>query len=217
MNDRHNFCLGPAFVNPLLGKICIGGREVKIEPQIMHVLECLAAHPGQVVTREELLTTAWPDTMPGDGVLAKAICVLRKALGDKAQDPRYIETIPKVGYRLIMPVTRVGTDIQRAPSLSLAISRPPVRSSWLQSRSRVAALTCSALLAGVLMSTLFFRSADEREYVTVLKTYDVTSEGGLDSTVVHRTFKLKGGEKPPELLLDTIELDSVLKEVRLGE
>src|SRR5512139_3381499 len=77
---------------------------VRLRPLIMGVLLRLAAEPGQVVTRERLIEDVWPRRMVNDEVLSRAIAELRTALGDDARQSRYIETIPKVGYRLVAPV-----------------------------------------------------------------------------------------------------------------
>ncbi|MBK7658457.1 MAG: PD40 domain-containing protein [Betaproteobacteria bacterium] len=80
----------------------------RIRPLIMAVLLRLAAEPGQVVTRERLLADVWPRRMVNDEVLSRAIAELRTALGDDARQARYIETLPKAGYRLVAVVEPVG-------------------------------------------------------------------------------------------------------------
>src|SRR6185295_4464212 len=67
----------------------------------MHVLVCLAEHPGEVVAKEHLIRTVWPDTFVTDDVLTRSISELRRVFGDDAKEPRVIQTIPKSGYRLI--------------------------------------------------------------------------------------------------------------------
>ena len=70
----------------------------------MLVLVCLAEHAGQMVPKDRLLHSAWPDTAVGDDVLTRAISELRRLFEDDPKQPRVIETIPKSGYRLIAPV-----------------------------------------------------------------------------------------------------------------
>lgn len=77
----------------------------------------LAQRSGQVVSRDELLTAVWPGVLVGDDALTQAIIKLRKALGDDAKRPTYIETLAKRGYRLIAPVGRV-TEVAVAPAIS---------------------------------------------------------------------------------------------------
>src|SRR5437870_5406718 len=73
----------------------------------MAVLIYLAERPGQVVSREALLTAVWSGLVVSDDSLTQVIIKLRKALGDAAEKPAYIQTIPKGGYRLVAPVVRL--------------------------------------------------------------------------------------------------------------
>lgn len=82
----------------------IGGELHRVEPKVAEVLVYLAGRAGQVVSRDELLSAIWPGVVVGDDALTQAIIKLRKALGDDARRPEYIETLAKRGYRLIAPV-----------------------------------------------------------------------------------------------------------------
>ncbi len=99
------FWIGPAVVEPPLHQIRLNGTIHKLEPRVMRVLLCLAARPGHPVTRDDLLDAVWTDALPNDEGLTQAVCKLRKAFGDRATHATVIETIPKVGYRLIAPVS----------------------------------------------------------------------------------------------------------------
>jgi TolB-like protein/class 3 adenylate cyclase/cytochrome c-type biogenesis protein CcmH/NrfG len=81
-----------------------GGEPVKLEPRTMAVLVYLAARPNQAVPREELEREVWHGLVVGYDALSNAIAKLRKAFADNPRTPNVIETIPKVGYRLIAPV-----------------------------------------------------------------------------------------------------------------
>ena len=85
------------------GELRKGGAKIRLQEQPLRILEMLLAHPGQLVTREELRTRLWPsDTFVDfDHGLNKAIAKLREALGDTADSPRFIETIPRRGYRFL--------------------------------------------------------------------------------------------------------------------
>ncbi len=78
----------------------------------MKLLEILLEHPGEVVTREELRSRVWPNESFGDfdQALNIAIGKLRSALEDSAENPRFIETLPKRGYRFIAEVSVVDAD-----------------------------------------------------------------------------------------------------------
>ena len=98
-----------------------GDEVVHLEPKAAELLAYLARHPGEVVGREDLLAAVWPGVVVGDDALTQAIIKLRKALGDDAQRPKYIETISKRGYRLIAPVA-AAAEVARRP-----VSRPSAR------------------------------------------------------------------------------------------
>lgn len=98
------------------------GFPVRLENQPLQILSALVDHPGEMVSREELCATLWPDGtyVDFDEGLNTAIKKLRYALGDSAENPVFIETVPRRGYRLIAPVTRNGAGS--------ALTSPP--SSW---------------------------------------------------------------------------------------
>ena len=93
------------------------GRAVRLQEQPFQVLVALLERHGDLVTREELRERLWPgDTfVEFDKSLGVALAKVRAALGDDAANPRFIETVPKRGYRFIAPVT-VETANLRPPS-----------------------------------------------------------------------------------------------------
>jgi Tol biopolymer transport system component/DNA-binding winged helix-turn-helix (wHTH) protein len=111
-----DFRIGDRTVVPTLNQILHDGAAVHVEPKAMRVLLYLAARRGEVAGREELFRAVWPDTFVTDDVLKRCVSDLRKALGDEHRNPRFIETIPKVGYRLLSavePVEPLG-EVRRA-------------------------------------------------------------------------------------------------------
>ena len=91
-----------------------GDRHVKLEPKTTRLLAYLAAHAGKPISREVLLEAVWPGVVVGDEALTNAVNKLRRAFGDDRQHPRIIETIPKMGYRLIAHVeTRPGAATEQ--------------------------------------------------------------------------------------------------------
>ncbi len=119
------FRLGRWTVEPSLNQLAFDGNVVRVEPKLMDVLTELAAHAGQVVPKEQLIRAVWDREYLAGSVLTRAVAELRRLLEDDAHAPRYIETIPKRGYRLIAPVAPLGeNDGDGAP--------PRARSSsWL--------------------------------------------------------------------------------------
>jgi TolB-like protein/DNA-binding winged helix-turn-helix (wHTH) protein/Tfp pilus assembly protein PilF len=104
ISAEETFYVGDWCVDPTTGRISNQDVEHKIEPKAMTVLVCLARQQGQVVSRETLEEQAWAGMVVGYDSLASAIIKLRKAFGDDSKSPRYIETVPKKGYRLICGV-----------------------------------------------------------------------------------------------------------------
>lgn len=85
-------------------RIARNGNEKKLEPRSMELLLYLIEHPDRVVTREEIEANVWHGRVVGYDALSAAIAKIRKAFEDNSKQPRVIETIPKLGYRLIAPV-----------------------------------------------------------------------------------------------------------------
>jgi transcriptional activator of cad operon len=80
------------------------GKTIRLEPRVASLLLYLATHPGEPVSRTALLEALWPGVVVSDEVLTNAVNKLRRAFGDERTDPKVIETIPKAGYRLLLPV-----------------------------------------------------------------------------------------------------------------
>lgn len=97
----HEFSVGEWIVRPQQNVISRNGTSVRLEPKIMSLLLFLAENSSEVVSKERLLETIWADTFVTEQVLKVAVSELRKALGDNARQPRYINTVPKKGYQLI--------------------------------------------------------------------------------------------------------------------
>src|SRR5262245_40831062 len=103
---------GAFTVDVRTGELTRGGRRTPLRDQAFHVLLALLEQPGELVTREELARRLWgADTFVDfDRGLNKAVNHLREALTDSAEQPRFIETLPRKGYRFIAPVTRASDD-----------------------------------------------------------------------------------------------------------
>ncbi|MEO1573543.1 MAG: winged helix-turn-helix domain-containing protein [Pseudomonadota bacterium] len=95
------FSLGDCASDASTNRVSRAARWRRIEPKQMHVLLSLARANGSVRTKFDLLDEVWPSTYVVEGTLKRAVSELRKALGDDARNPRYIETVYKVGYRLV--------------------------------------------------------------------------------------------------------------------
>jgi len=109
---------GPFNLDPVSGHLFRSGTVVPLTPKAFAVLQHLAASPGRLFTKQELLDAIWPGVFVGDAVLKVTIREIRKALGDDAHAPRYIETAHRRGYRFLPDVER-GTGPLRGLSPSM--------------------------------------------------------------------------------------------------
>lgn len=104
------FHLGDWLIQPQLGALSKENLTRRLERKPIEVLSLLALAAPDPVTREDLLAAVWPGVFASDQSLTRCIGALRKALGDDPSKPRYIQTIPKVGYRLVAPVSFVDRE-----------------------------------------------------------------------------------------------------------
>src|SRR5262245_47210181 len=126
--DRSTFTFGEYELDPRTRELRRRGRRLRVEQQPIQILSLLVAAAGEVVTREEVRDAVWaPHThVDFDRGINKAINRLRQVLGDVSRRPRFIETVPRCGYRFLAAVARVSTAVR-------AIS-PDVRETLLKAR-----------------------------------------------------------------------------------
>ncbi len=119
--SRPDFRVGEWLVRPNLAEIARGSQTVHVTPRSMAVLVFLADAGGRAVSRNEILDEVWPGMSVTPDALSQCVVELRKAFQDDSRHPRVIQTIPKVGLRLLSPVTRGETSAAAEPE--------PVRAS----------------------------------------------------------------------------------------
>jgi Tol biopolymer transport system component/DNA-binding winged helix-turn-helix (wHTH) protein len=115
---------GPYLVDLAAGEVRKNGSRIRLQEKPLRVLALLAERQGQVVTREELKKRLWPEDtfVDFETGLNTAVSKLRDALSDSAENPRYIETIPRRGYRFLAAVGTVSPNGHGAPPLAFASS-----------------------------------------------------------------------------------------------
>jgi DNA-binding winged helix-turn-helix (wHTH) protein len=131
--------LGDWLVQPDQNRISRPGASVQLEPRLMDVLVFLAGRAGQVVSRDQLVEGVWKVEFITEWAITRAIAKLRRALGDAAGQPRYIETISKRGYRLLAPVRATAPlapparpQLTDARPETVAAPRPFVAGGWVR-------------------------------------------------------------------------------------
>jgi TolB-like protein/DNA-binding winged helix-turn-helix (wHTH) protein len=137
------------------------GERLRLQDMPLRILQLLVSRPGQLVSREELIARLWPKgVVEFDTGLNTAMRKLRAALGDDADAPRLIETVPRQGYRFIGPLhTEPAAQMAASPGTAAAAhteptdrGQPRAAPGALLRRSRVAALTAVALVLAIVFS-----------------------------------------------------------------
>lgn len=107
------FLVGDWRADPAACALTRDGETATVEPKVMDLLTLFAGTPGKVFSREEIDAALWPGVTVGEDTLARAVSKLRRAFGDETASPRYVETIPKRGYRLIAEVRSIEPETGR--------------------------------------------------------------------------------------------------------
>jgi DNA-binding winged helix-turn-helix (wHTH) protein/TolB-like protein/Tfp pilus assembly protein PilF len=138
-----------------LGELTKDGRKIRLQDQPLQILEELLAHPGELVSREQLIARLWPKGIVDfDTGLNSAVRKLRIALQDEAETPKYIETVPRKGYRFIgaigPPAAEPGSSESPVPAVTAAPAWRPRRAYVYLAAAAMAAL----VLAGIALISL---------------------------------------------------------------
>ena len=165
------------------GELRKQGKRIKVQEQPFHVLTFLLQRPGEVVTREELRNQNWPpDTFVDfDNSLNTAINKLREALGDSADNPRFIETLPRRGYRFIAPVIR--TDGMRSGAAIGVGAAGRQRSLKMVVMAALVVLLAAGTAGGLLWHSRQARHLTEKDTIVVGDFANSTGDPVFDGTL----------------------------------
>ena len=161
---RQGFALGDRFtVQVPFNRVLIKSGEetitsIKIEPKAMEVLQLLAAADGAVVHKNKMVAAIWQEYGGGEDALVQAISKLRKVFNDNAKNPQVIETIPKKGYRLLLPVGQILNGNKATAKKTVNTQQPSVQAKGFirfierltEPRFFLAFLVFSGVVAGIL-------------------------------------------------------------------
>lgn len=184
--QRNGFVTGEWTVAPTRNLLVRGDEQVRVEPRVMDVLVFLSERAGEVVSKEELVDHVWEGRHVTDDVLTVTIYALRKALGDEARRPRYIETVSRRGYRWIAPVETLETGETAAPESAPlptvapfpaeprpAEPRDPRRAAW-----RGLAAAMAVVLALLAAGAAWMRTLPHRiRHVPAAEAYEAYVKG----------------------------------------
>src|SRR5262245_47125259 len=183
--------VGAWTVEPHLNQISAGGQTLKLEPKAMALLRYLAERPGQVVSREALLSALWPGVIVGDDSLTQAVIKLRKAMGDTVESGAYVQTISKGGYRLVAPVVRLDGSTTTS-----------VESEWLRGRwkTHIPSIVAAIVTALLLAAAGFWWATDDGVSSGPATTARTEAARAAQPTVSIRPFDTLGDNSETMLL-----------------
>ncbi len=223
------FRFGPFQVNSVSGELLKNGIRVKLQEQPFRLLVILLENAGEVVTRDDLRHRIWRDDtfVDFDSSLRVAVRKLREALGDDAENPRYVETIPKRGYRFLAPEMYPELATHRVSDLdinqtSAAIAVPAdsdigARLAHRSKRSRWWMLASALLLIVVAGISISFRAFAHRKVLTEKDTVvladfaNSTGDPVFDGTL-RQGMAVQLGQSP---FLSLLSEDRAQQELRL--
>jgi len=158
--------IGDWAVDPAAGLLARGDEVVRVDARTLRLLLELAAHPGQAVSLDQLLDRVWAGVIVTPDSVYQAIASLRRLLGDDPKRPRYIATVPRLGYRMVAEV-RPSTDEEGGPS-------PPGRRPPPWAAAVIAAAL--AISASVVVATTLSVQAHAKAPVAVMPFLDLTDD-----------------------------------------
>ena len=122
MRPTTSYAFGPFVLDATAYQLVADGHPIGLSPKALDLLFVFAARPGELVTKDEILSALWPDVAVTDNALTQVVSEIRQALGDSPSWPRFVQTVPRRGYASSGP---------SRPSSGAALLRPrwPVRPS----------------------------------------------------------------------------------------
>ena len=172
------------------------GRDVPLSPKIFEVLRLLVENHGRLVEKDELLKEVWPNSFVEESNLNHSISILRKVLGDNHPEKKYIETVPKRGYRFVAPVT-INIDVS-PPAEEVGVG-----SDWLAPHGILHA-NRRQVFRGLRWAGLIFGTAGLLTIALSLHLHRAATSGpGFDSVAV-LPFTNNTGDPEAEYLSDAI-------------
>ena len=124
---QHEYEFGPFHLSPAQRLLLQGSKKIALTPKAFQTLLVLVEAEGRVVRKDELLQKVWPDTFVEEATLAQNVFTLRRQLQGDNDEARYIETVPKRGYRFVGEVRRVPAPGQKPPETTALGTEPPAK------------------------------------------------------------------------------------------
>ena len=164
---------GPFVFDPASGVLEREGVELPLPPRVLTVLEVLLRRAGDVVSRQELIDKAWKDAFVTDTSLAEAVSVLRQALGDDPQNPSYIQTLHRRGYRFVAPVVETSPAPAAEPATTADSATVSPSIAW-----QLLPWSAAAICALVAAAAVWYAVTDRGDPVPPVTRFAVAPPDG---------------------------------------
>jgi transcriptional activator of cad operon len=185
--------IGEWSVDPLLGQISRGAETIRVEARTMRLLLCLAENAGEVVSIDDLLTQVWPGLVVTPDSVYQAVASLRRLLGDDPKQPRYIVTLPRLGYRMIAPVnSRIEDSVETHEAHTTKVHAP---------RRAYGILATAIALAAICVAIYFIavRDSPASASIAVVPFVDLTDDmneepfaDGMTEELINKLSQVQG-------------------------
>lgn len=207
--SKATFRIGEWSVNPSSGEISRHGQSIRLEARTMRLLLCLAEHAGQVVSIDDLLSHVWNEVIVSPDSVYQAVASLRRQLDDDPKRPKYIETVPRLGYRIVAQMHLETEAAEMRKELPRASLGRRSKLAWWSGGAVfaglviVASLQIHQKLAGDYRSASTVIAAQPQKSIAVLPFLDLT-EGmkeeefadGITEELIDKLSKIPGLQVP---------------------
>jgi transcriptional activator of cad operon len=211
--------VGAWCVNPTSGQISREGETARLEVRTLRLLLCLAEHPGEVVSIDDLLNHVWSGVIVSPDSVYQAVASLRRVLGDDPKQPTYIATVPRLGYRMVATVSpwadqsiaqtgfARGSDTEHPTSATIDMPTPGPRLradfAWAAGGALCLALVMAFLFLGRVANNNHSASPaiapQPQKSIAVLPFLDLTEEmnqepfaDGMTEELIDKLSKIPG-------------------------
>lgn len=198
IDHKSPFTLEDWIVEPEFNQLTLGDCSYRVEPKVMSVLLYLASCAPRVVSKDEILHAVWPDTFVGEDALTRCISVLRRTFGDVPHNPRFIKTVSKVGYCLLVEVRYKNISAIESAGREIAAitDRPSEAESPVQPASvsplpllasakrKIGIATVVAILLFALAGSMLlgaYRIIRAHSLISPFRTFQLTTDTGEQS------------------------------------
>jgi TolB-like protein/DNA-binding winged helix-turn-helix (wHTH) protein len=201
--------IGAWCADPASGQISRNQETIQLEVRTMRLLLCLAGHPGEVVSTDDLLNQVWAGVTVSQDSVYQAVASLRRALGDDPKQPTYIATVPRLGYRMVAKVSPWVEEPVAQSNSPMATSGSRLRIASIVGGAAIFLALAFAFLfhgkpAGNHRTTIAAAASQSQKSIAVLPFLDLTQgmkeeefADGMTEELIDKLSKIQGLRIPP--------------------